>query len=99
MDNRWDIEDGLHFFKDNFLKEDSCTFMGKNAVKVMATINNIVYAFYRIASAIVGDETMSMTIIRYKDSPIELISLVTPLLKKVNLNKLIKLNMKGVKEV
>lgn len=99
VDNRWDIEDGLHFFKDNFLKEDSCTFMGKNAVKVMATINNIVYAFYRIASAIVGDETMSMTIIRYKDTPIELISLVTPLLKKVNLNKLIKLNMKGVKEV
>ena len=98
VDNRWNIEDGLHFFKDDFLKEDECTFMGKNAVKVMATINNIVYAFYRIASAIVGDETMSMTIIRYEDNPLELISLVTPLLKKVNLNKLIKMNMKGVKE-
>lgn len=98
IDNRWNIEDGLHYFKDDFLKEDSCTFMGKNAVKVMATINNIVYAFYRIASAIAGDKTMSMTIIRYKDNPVELISLVTPLLKKVNLNKLIAMNMKGVKK-
>ena len=98
VDNRWDIEDGLHYFKDKFLDEDACTFMGKNAVKVMATINNIVYAFYRIASAIVGDETMSMTIIRYKDNPVELISLVAPLLKKTNLNKLIRMNMRGVKE-
>lgn len=98
VDNRWNIEDGLHYFKDDFLREDECTFMGKNAVKVMATINNIVYAFYRIASAIIGDETMSETIIRYEDKPLELISLVVPLLKKVNLNKLIKMNMKGVKE-
>ena len=77
-DNRWDIEDGLHLFKDSFLKEDECTFTGKNAIKVMATINNIVYAFYRIASAIKGDDTMQKTIIRYKDDPVKLISLVVP---------------------
>lgn len=97
-DNRWDIEDGLHLFKDSFLKEDECTFTGKNAIRVMATINNIVYAFYRVASAINGDDTMQKTIIRYKDDPVKLISLVVPLLKKTNFNALIRQNMRGVKK-
>lgn len=97
-DNRWDIEDGLHLFKDGFLKEDECTFTGKNVIKVMATINNIVYAFYKVASAIDGDDAMQKTIIRYKDDPVKLISLVVPLLKKTNFNALIKQNMKGVKK-
>ena len=98
IDNRWEIEDGLHLFKDSFQNEDGCTFSNKNAVKVMATINNIVYAFYKVASAIIGDEKLSTTIIRYKDNPVALISLVVPLLKKNNLNALIKKNMRGIKE-
>ena len=96
-DNRWNIEDGLHFFKDDFLDEDSCTFTGKNAVQVMATINNIVYAFYRIAAAILND-TMARTIMRYEEDPLALISLVTPLLKKTNFNALVRNNMRGVKK-
>ncbi len=96
-DNRWDIEDGLHYFKDDFLNEDSCTFTGKNAVQVMATINNIVYAFYRIAAAILND-TMTRTIMRYEENPLELISIVTPLLKKTNFNALVRNNMRGVKK-
>lgn len=96
-DNRWNIEDGLHFFKDDFLDEDSCTFTGKNAVQVMATINNIVYSFYRIAAAILND-TMQRTIMRYEENPLELISLVTPLLKKTNFNALVRNNMRGGKK-
>ncbi len=97
IDNRWDIEDGLHLFKDQFLGEDECTFTDKNAVKVMATINNIVYAYYRIAAAVTG-RPMIETTIRYKEDPVALISLVTPLLKKTNLNALIRRNMRGVRK-
>lgn len=96
-DNRWNIEDGLHFFKDDFLEEDSCTFTGKNAVQVMATINNIVYSFYRTAAAIMND-TMARTIMRYEEDPLALISLVVPLLKKTNFNALVRNNMRGVKK-
>lgn len=96
-DNRWNIEDGLHFFKDDFLNEDSCTFTKKNAVQVMATINNIVYAFYRVAAAILND-TMARTIMRYEGEPLSLISLVVPLLKKTNFNALVRNNMRGVKK-
>ena len=36
IDNRWSIEDELHLFKDDFLREDACTFTNKNAIKAMA---------------------------------------------------------------
>ncbi len=36
IDNRWSIEDELHLFKDDFLREDACTFTNKNAIKTMA---------------------------------------------------------------
>lgn len=52
IDNRWSIESGLHWWKDDFSKEDECTFTVQNAIKVMTTLNNISYALYRIASAI-----------------------------------------------
>lgn len=32
IDNRWHIEDGFHWWKDDLLKEDECTFMDKNAI-------------------------------------------------------------------
>ena len=41
---------------------------------------------------------MQKTIIRYKDDPVKLISLVVPLLKKTNFNALIRQNMRGVKK-
>ena len=36
IDNRWSIEDELHLFKDDFLRENACTFTNKNAIKAMA---------------------------------------------------------------
>ncbi|MCG5031221.1 ISAs1 family transposase [Mesosutterella sp. OilRF-GAM-744-9] len=99
IDNRWQIEDGLHLFKDQTLGEDKCTFMDANAVKVMATMNNIVYSIYRIASAVLGDKSMTETKIRFKDDPIALISTVLPLLQKKNLSALIRANMRGRKPV
>lgn len=98
IDNRWCIENDLHYFKDDLLKEDECTFYNKNAVKVMATINNIVYSFYRIASAIENDPSMGVTKIKYKDEPLDLIAKVLPVLMKKNLSKLIHDNMNGTKK-
>ncbi len=95
IDNRWQIENGLHKFKDTFLGEDKCVFSNKNAVKVMAVINNLVYSLYRIASAIRGDKSMTETKIRYKEDPLSLIATVLPLLEKENLSKLIRENMRG----
>ena len=98
IDNRWQIEDGLHRFKDLVLGEDDCTFMDQNAVKVMATINNTVYSLYRIASSILGHKSMTETRIRFMDDPISLLSTVLPLLEKKNLTKLIRANMRGGKQ-
>jgi hypothetical protein len=47
----------------------------------MATMNNIVFALYRLAAS-VNNETMAKTRIRYKDDPMELIELLLPLLEK-----------------
>lgn len=95
IDNRWQIENGLHRFKDEVLGEDDCVFMDKNAVKVMATINNTVYALYRIACAVRGDKSMTETKIRFKDDPLSLIATVLPLLDGKNLTALIRENIRG----
>ncbi len=97
IDNRWKIEGGLHLFKDEVLGEDECTFMDKNAVKVMATINNIVYSLYRIATAVLGYKSMGDTIIRFEDDPVALVSTILPLLEKKNLSALVRENMRGRK--
>ena len=98
IDNRWKIEDDLHKFKDVYLKEDACTFQDKNAVKVMATINNIVFSLYKIASAARNDKSMMETIIRFEDEPLDLISFLLPLFKKANLSRIVRENMRGVKK-
>lgn len=98
IDHRWCIEDDLHRFKDGFFEEDSCTFMNTNAIKVMATINNTVYSFYRIASAVLSHESMRETVTRFSKKPIELLRTVLPLLTGQDLTMLIKQNMRGTKE-
>ena len=98
IDNRWHIESGYHWWKDVLLNEDECTFMDKNAIKVMATFNNITYALYRIASAIFDDSCMAETRIRYEECPEKMLEKLIPLLEKQNLTMLLKQNMKGTKK-
>lgn len=97
IDNRWEIEDGLHWFKDDFLKEDECTFTDKNSIQVMATFNNITYALYKIASAIFDDSCMAETRIRFEEHPEKMLYKLIPLMEKQNLSNLLKQNMKGRK--
>ena len=95
IDNRWCIENELHLFKDTYLKEDECTFYNKNCVKVMATINNIVYGLYRISNSILNNKQMCFTRYMFEDDPLNVISLVLPYLKDKDLPKLFKENMRG----
>ena len=98
IDNRWSIESGLHWWKDDFSKEDECTFTDQNAIKVMTTLNNISYALYRIASAIFDDSCMAETRIRFEECPEEMLAKLVPLLVGRNLSNLLKENMKGRKK-
>lgn len=99
IDNRWCIENDLHGFKDGFNHEDSCTFMDKNAIAVMAVFNNISYSFYRLASAVFGHSGMAETKIRYEECPEEMLAKLIPLMEGRNLTELLKSNMKGRKKV
>ena len=98
LDNRWCIEGDLHWWKDTFLKEDSCTFTDKNAVKVMATFNNITYALYKLASAIFDDSCMAETRIRFEECPEQMLAKLVPLMEKQNLTTLLKQNLRGRKK-
>ncbi len=62
----------------------------------MATLSNIVYDFYRIASTMFN-ESMVGTRIRYKDDPTKLIATAMPLLNKDTLSYEIKQKMRGLK--
>lgn len=98
IDNRWALEDGLHLFKDQFLGEDKCTFMDKNAIQVMAIFNNVAYALYRVASAFFEHPSMAFTKYQYKNCPEKLIAQLLPLTKKANITALLKDNMRGRKK-
>ena len=98
IDNRWALEDGLHLFKDQFLGEDKCTFMDKNAIQVMAIFNNVAYALYRVASAFFEHPSMAFTKYQYKNCPEKLLAQLLPLTKKANITALLKDNMRGRKK-
>lgn len=98
IDNRWAIESGLHWCKDDFLKEDECTFTDKNAIKVMATFNNIAYGLYRLVAAIFNNHDMAATRIQYEEDPEDLLAKLVPLMEKQNLTMLLKENMRGRKK-
>lgn len=80
-DNRWQIEDGLHLFKDSFTQEDKCAFTNKGAIKTMAVVNNIVHAFYLFGAAIAGKDLRSAKE-AWRDNPGKLLGIVLPLLRR-----------------
>lgn len=95
IDNRWKIENDLHKVKDELFSEDNYTFTDKNAIKVMASLNNIAYSFFRITAAFLNEDIPIITKIKFNKDPFEILQKITPLLKSRNFNKLIKDNLKG----
>lgn len=98
IDNRWNIESDYHWFKDMYLNEDSCTFTDTNAIKVMATFNNIAFAMFKVVSAIFDNSKMSLTKMKFEDDPTNVLSKLVPLLEKQNLTNLLKENLRGRKK-
>jgi predicted transposase YbfD/YdcC len=75
IENRWDIENGLHREKDNHLKEDLFRSSYRNTVLNMAIMNNLAAQMIRIYQAI-SDLSPYMAKMDIKDEPI-------PCLKKI----------------
>jgi len=95
IDNRWKIENDLHKFKDDYFKEDDYIFTDKNAIKVMATLNNIAYSFFRITVAFLKEERPNITKIKFKKDPIEILEKISPLLNSKDFKKQLKEHLKG----
>ena len=97
IDNRWKIENDLHKTKDLIFVEDDYKFSNKNAIKVMACLNNIVYSFFRITAAFLKIESPTVTKIKFQKDPMKILGKISPLLNSREFNKLIRDNLKGRK--
>lgn len=97
IDMRWQIENGLHRFKDIQLSQDRIRVKEKAALRNMATMNNIVYSLYRIAAG-VKHVTPQQAKIIYEDDPMGMLSTICPLMIGNNFTMLVKRNMRGTKE-
>ncbi len=72
--------------------------MDKDATKVMATLNNIAYALYRVAAANFHGSCMAETRLRFEECPEDLLSRLVPLLKGQCLPDLLRENMRGARK-
>ena len=97
IDNRWKIENDLHKTKDEFFVEDNYKFTDKNAIKVMAALNNIAYSFFRITASFLQEKTPTITKIKFNKDPMDILEKITPLLNSREFNKLLNDNLKGKK--
>lgn len=97
IDNRWKIENDLHRTKDEIFAEDGYSFTDKNAIKVMAVLNNIAYSFFRITASFLREKEPIITKIKFKKDPIEILGKISPLISKKEFSKLISNNLRGKK--
>lgn len=97
IDNRWGLENGPHRAKDELFFEDDYRFTDANAIKVMATMNNIAFSFFRIASAFMNT-TVQRAKIRFRRDPIGIATSLIPMMTAKNFEAELKSHLKGVKK-
>ena len=97
IDKRWEIENGLHRFKDIQLSQDKIRVRERCALQNMATMNNIVYSLYRIAASVLHVTPQQAKII-YEDNPMGMLKTICSLMIGNNFTMLVKKNMRGTKE-
>ena len=90
LDLMWEIEDGLHSFRDVQLGQDRVRLMDKRALESIATINNAVYALHRVATPLLGFDRMQLTRIKFKNDTSSTLALVGSLLKGKSFDALLK---------
>lgn len=97
IEMRWQIENGLHRFKDVQLHQDEISVRDRNALRNMATMSNIVYSLYRIAASVRGESPQQTKII-FEDNPMGMLTEICPLLFGNTFTMLVRKNMRGTKE-
>ena len=97
IDNRWQLENNPHRTKDEMFYEDQYRFTNKNAVKVMATFNNIAYSFFRLASAFMNT-TSQRAKIRFEKDPVGIATSLIPMMETKNFEKELESHLKGRKK-
>lgn len=85
IENRWDIENGLHKSKDFYLNEDYFRVKDKTAAQNFAVINNIIVTLYKYANVIYQDKQLILTQKRFKHEPIECFLLLLSLMSSKEL--------------
>lgn len=97
IDNRWQLENNPHRIKDELFNEDNYRFRNKNAVKVMATFNNIAFSFYRLAAAFMNT-TPQRAKIRFEKDPVGIATTLIPMMEAKNFEEELKSHLKGRKK-
>lgn len=92
-ENRWMIENGLHKMKDDLFQQDCCRIHDKNAVENIATINNVLVAFIKIAQCVFQIKEPIEVKTRFKLEPMEYLQKLVSLISTNQLKKLIEQKM------
>ncbi len=90
IENRWDIENGLHKGKDFYLDEDEFRIANKNAVENFSVINNILMAFFKIAHVLFGYDALIETRKRFKLHPKETLMMLVSLISSTQFEQMIR---------
>ena len=90
IENRWDIENGLHKGKDFYLNEDEFHLKDKTSVANFSIINNIILSLFKIAHNLFNNKELIMTRKTFKFKPMETLQLLMTLISTSQLSKLIK---------
>ena len=90
IENRWDIENGLHKGKDFYLNEDEFHLKDKTSVANFSVINNIILSLFKIAHNLFNNKELIMTRKTFKFKPMETLQLLMTLISTSQLSKLIK---------
>lgn len=94
IENRWEIENGLHKVKDCYLNEDEFRLKDKTAVENFSVINNVIVAFYRIIQVLLQEKQLINVKKAFKFQPMETLELIITLISTNELEKSIKEKIK-----
>ncbi len=89
IENRWEIENGLHKDRDYYLHEDLFSVSDKNAVASFAVFNNAVLAFYKVVQGLLGVKERNDLRVMFSSDPVKYISLVLEIARSKKLERLI----------
>lgn len=98
IENRWEIENGLHKEKDTFLNEDRFRSAEKNTINCLAVMNNFALQIVRIYQAISGYELREAKIYA-RNYPMETFQKIAAIMGSEKAKEKISVEMKKIKKL